>query len=55
MLNKIIDWLDNFFDQLTCEHDWELTYQVINNITNKKEYHYVCLDCGKKMILNHRL
>jgi len=54
MLDKFIDWLDNFFDQLTCNHDWELAYESYNS-KGKIQYHYICLDCGKKQILSYKL
>lgn len=54
MLDKFIDWLDNFFDQLLCEHDWELAYESYDS-KGKIQYHYICLDCGKKRISSFRL
>lgn len=54
MLDKFIDILSKFFDQLICDHDWELEFKAINTL-GKNEYHYICLDCGKKIVLNHLL
>lgn len=49
MIDKIIDWIDLQINQLVCNHDWELTYESCDS-KGRVEYHYICLDCGKKRV-----
>ena len=44
-------YLEKFFDQLLCEHVWELTYTEYYN-EDDIHYHYICMNCGKTKILN---